>query len=473
MSYLNALLVAEARRRGRAVRSALLRHRRIVAKPLGMVLWQLGAEPFTAAAVAWGFQGEPRALVAPGEPRNRDLAFRALLDVARAFNPWFEGGSPQIVVPNGGNLSLLSRLGRRLAYLPLEGPFAADPALVRFGHHLRFVTERARHPGQQSILVLTDLLASHWASELSSLESRSLPALDAVIDPGEVSAQTALLAAERIELGPAPSAADDERVDPRITELHRLRRGSTEEAVIAPLRAPIEAHYASLVDRAWPLMWRCLDRERSFPEAPSVARRWAEDVDAHARHIDWVTEKGGAYRKRQTSAAAARTLRAWEEAERLTLAEEAIDDRLRMIPYLLTSDAIAGRVTAADAGHVEPGRRRPVRRPLFELATEEPCLAPVGKALYWTETPRAPEYTIVEVRGDPRSTGSLVTLRHETGADWARPAIGQDVIFSTHHLHRAPLLVLPAAPPWSHTPKVDPDLSLEEGEDADHRGDDV
>jgi hypothetical protein len=469
VSYLHALLVADARRTGRAVRSALLRHRRIVDRPLGLVLWQLGAEPFTAAAAAWGFGPERRALAVPGEPRNRELAFRALAPLAAEFNAWFEGhtsegAAPQVVVANRGNLTLLGRLGRRLAYLPLDGPHPADPAIVRFGRHLRFLSERARHPGQQLALVLTDLLAAHWVSELSELEAQSLPALDAVIEPPPLrDAHAALLAAEENEIGPAPTATDDERVERLLADFHARRSGSTAEEVVAGLRGPLEAHYAALVDRSWPLLWASLERERRWPEAPSVARRWLEDVDAHRRHVEWVAAKGGGYRTRQTNEQAARTLRTWEEAQRLVLAEEAIDDSLRMIPYLLADEAIVGTVVAVDLGHVEPGRVRNVRRPVFEVETEERCRIPSGKALFWTKTPRAPAYLVTGVRPGSRHGGSIVTLKHGTSAaQWERPTLGREAIFSTHNVHGAPPLVFPAEAPWTHSPKDAAELAIDE-----------
>src|SRR5262249_52145570 len=191
------------------------RHRHIARRPLALVLWQLGAEPFTAAAVAWGLRPADRNLVVPGEPRDRELAFRALAEVGRAFNRWFEAGhdemAPQVVLLNRGNLRLLGRLGRRLAYLPTDGARPADPELVRFGWHLKFLSDHARFPGQQLVLVLSDLLTSHWITELSELEAQNLAALDAAVDPpGGKSAHTAAFVAEQTEIGPAPTAKDDE-----------------------------------------------------------------------------------------------------------------------------------------------------------------------------------------------------------------------------------------------------------------------
>jgi hypothetical protein len=57
---------------------------------LAVVLWQLGAEPFSAAAIGWGQARAGLRIAVAGEPRNPDLAFAALLEFARWFNPRFE-----------------------------------------------------------------------------------------------------------------------------------------------------------------------------------------------------------------------------------------------------------------------------------------------------------------------------------------------------------------------------------------------
>lgn len=460
MSYLQALLVADARRAGRAQRSASVRHRRLTRRPLAILPWQLGAEPFTAAAVAWGFEpGTPR-LAVPGEPRDRELAFRALTLLARDFNRWFEGPEreepPQVVVANRGALGLLGRLGRRLAYLPTDGERPADPELVRFGRHLRFLFDRARFPGQQLLVVLTDLLSSHWTSELSDLETQSLPALASTIDPpaGKL-AHEAAFDAESVEIGPLPTGRDDHRVDALIARFNESRGRNTDEAVVAPLRKPIEEHYAHLVHRGWDLIWRCLDRERLYPEALHVTRRWEEDKAALDRHIDWVTVRGLPYRTRQTSEQAARTLRGWEEAQRLLEAEEAIDDPLRMIPTLLANQGLAGVVTRVDREHFEPGAKRRVRRPLLEIQTEERCALPAGKRLWWTRTPGKTEYVLLDAQ--PLSGGgSQVMLQLETSADQELPVPGTVAIFSRHHTKGDPPLTLPESAPWTH---VEPDIT--------------
>lgn len=456
MNYLDVLLLAEARQQGRAQRSATLCHRHLTRSPMALALWQLGAEPFTAAAVAWGTGPKKRRLVVPGEPRNRDLAFHALAQVAHDFNPWFEAASgkdseaPQLLLANAGALSLLGRLGRRLAFLSTEGAWAADPALVRFGRHLLFLHQRARHPGQQLVLVLTELLASHWVSELSPLEAQSLPALDAVIEPPKGrTGHEAACEAEKLEIGPVPGGDDDSVLEPLVSQFNRARGRHTDEATVAPLRAPIESHYTRLVDRSWKLLWRCLERERQYPEAPHVQSRWESDRDALARHLDFL-QRGGRMRSRDTHRAAAWMLRWWEDAQRLLVAQEAIDDPLRMVPFLLSNEALVGKVVAVDLTHEEQPNIQWVRRPLFVLETTEPCLLPLDKELYWSRTPDKAAYVVCEVQEVKKRGVWRVTLKHETSAEVPRPRKGEQVIFSVHHTHSGPPLKFPEKVPWTH-----------------------
>ena len=475
MSFLEAILVAEARQQKRAQRSASLRHRRLAARPFVIMPWQLGAEPFTAAAVAWGFEPGTRKLAVPGEPRNRELAFRALLLVAREFNPWIEGVGrtepAQVVVPNRGAVTLLGRLGRRLAYLSTSGEFSADPDLVLFGKHLKFLFDRSRFPGQQLIVSLTDLLSSHWVSELSALEAQHLPALDAAIEPPRgKSSHDAAFDAESTEIGPLPSGKDDEDVDGLLTTFNELRGRRTDENVVAPLRKPIEAHYARLVDRGWGLLFRCLDRERTYPEAPHVARRWEEDQEALSRHLEWTVARGGRYRTRQTSAQAAFTLRSWEEAQRLLEAEEAIDDPLRMIPTLLANQGVAGTVRRVDRDNYEQGAKQSLRRPLVEIETDERCTVPVGKVFWWTETPSKREYVVDAVRHIASGKKSLVTLKLETRSEQELPTLGDLAIFSVHNTHSGQPLMLPRQPPWTHADPHSQAPPLEGAEDQGRWG---
>jgi hypothetical protein len=461
MNVFGAALAARAYRQGRALRTAAFRHRRLVDEPLAVVPWQLGAEPFSAAALAWGSRPGRPALAVAGEPRNRDLAFAALLQFARWFNPLFEaparrGAAPQVLVANAATAGLLGRLGRRLAYLPLEGPYAASPDLVKLGRHLLFLWNHWPTPGQQLVVSLTDLLNSHWATSLSDLECESLAALDAFIEPpAGTHGFAAAGRAEEQPVGPLPAGEADADLLPLVEQFNRDRRGSTTPAVVGPLLTGITAHYRRLTEKTWDLLWRCRDRELHYPEARSVARRWERDCRAYAAHLDWMA-RDGLRRTRQSPRQAAMTLRNLEEAQRLVEAEHACDDPLRMVPYILENKAVQGQVVSLDREHRELAERRLVRRPLVTLLSAEPCLMPAGKELWWTQQPGGREFTVHAIT--PAAEGGCrVVLKLMTSSPGAPlPAVGCSACFSVHSTAGRWLSPLPPADPWTHRPAAPP-----------------
>ena len=320
------MLVARAMADGRALRTAALRHRRLLADPLQIVAWQYGVEPFTVGALAYGPPAGPYELCVPGFPINRDLLFTALAPFAQAFNAYFEApyenrdeitqGTrtieraptiPQLVVPNAVTVALLGRLGRRLAYLPTGGPQDADPALVRLGRHLMFVGRHAQFAGQQLIVPATDLLRAHWQTGLSHYEAASLAALDAWIEPPHgTHGFDAAAAAEAIPVGPQPDHGEGETADRLVEAFNAARRGSVDPTIVTPLLGELRTHYATLIDTAWSLTTRSVAREHGWPEAPSVERRFIADCDAYTQHMAWMHHpSGGRRRARQTARQAA------------------------------------------------------------------------------------------------------------------------------------------------------------------------
>jgi hypothetical protein len=224
MSF-QAMLAARAHQEGRAQPTTLCRHRALAEDPLCIVAWQLGAEPFTVGAIAFGTKLAGYKLYVPGYPLDRDLLFGELTRLARQFCPAFEAYAegpcevvldygadlsvpktlPQIVVANTETIGLLGRLGRRLAYLPTTGEHAADPVLPRLGRHLMWLADYAYLPGQQLVLSVTNLLSSHYATAMSPYEAASLAAIDAWIAPpkGRHGFHAAEVA-ERQAVGPTP-----------------------------------------------------------------------------------------------------------------------------------------------------------------------------------------------------------------------------------------------------------------------------
>ena len=105
MNHLDVALAARAFAAGRGVRSATVRHRRLVPNPLAVVLWQLGAEPFSAAAIGWGDAHARPHMAVAGEPRNRDLAFAGTTFAARTGLEAAEAASELGFAVGGGDIA--------------------------------------------------------------------------------------------------------------------------------------------------------------------------------------------------------------------------------------------------------------------------------------------------------------------------------------------------------------------------------
>jgi hypothetical protein len=472
--HLDAYLIARAHVEGRAQRTALLRHRHLVRAPLAIVFWQLGAEPFSAAAVGYGSRPDGLGFGVAGDPRNRDLAFACLRPLALWFNRQFERpagaretvrrgtfeyeratSAPQVVVPNTATVALIGRLGRRLAYLTGDERFTPDPELIRLGQHFLFLERYALRPGQQIVVPMAELLRRHWATAQTDLERGSLAALDAFIDPPPgVHGFDAAAAAELETVGPLPDGDDDTAVEPLVREFNESRAGRADRGTVGRLIGPIAAHYRPLVERSWQLLWRCLERERAYPEAPSCARRLPGDRDAYTRHIDW-TVSGGRRRTRQTARQAASTMRELEGAQAMLDAEEAIDDPLRMARYLLAGKALAGNVISVDREHREVVRTNRARRPLVRLDCPERCRTPRGRTLYWSDNAGGAAWQVHDVASN--GAGSTVTMKLLTSSQAAAvPAIGDHACFSIHSSKEPFRMRLPRDTPWTHTPPGPP-----------------
>lgn len=209
----------------------------------------------------------------------------------------------------------------------------------------------------------------------------------------------------------------------------RARR--TDPTVVRRLLSPIEAHYQPLVEHAWELFWHAQLRERAWSEAPSVGRRWDEDREAYTRHLDWAVSVGR-WRTRQTPLQAARTLRQREDAKARLLAEEACDDPLKMIPYVLANKAIEGQVVSIDLEHREVANVVRVRRPLLTLASPDPCPIPSDRSLWWTGNPVGQPWVVQSVAQRPDGR-TMVTLKLTTRSA-PMPAVGEQACFSIHHM---------------------------------------
>lgn len=485
-----ALLAARAHDTGRAQPTALFRHRAIAPDPIGVVAWQVGTEPYSVGSIAIGRMSSGFAMSVPGYPLDRVLLFASLTGAAKAFCTALESYAtgpceevehygqtlavplvlPQIVVANGETLALLARLGRRLAYLPTDGDNPADPALPRWGRHLMWLAEHAQFPGQQLVVCLTDLLGRHYATAASALEMRSLPALNAWIEPpADVHGFRAAEMAERTPIGPAPSPDDAQKIFALMKAVNEARKGSTDYDYVQKLAKPLRARYGDLTHTTWDLMRQVLDRERAKPEAASVGRRAREDRIAYAAHMNWMSGPSeGRRRTRMTPRRAAMRLHELENANTRLVAEEAIDDPLRMAPHLLVGKAVAGTVIECDANRRELVNGRRNRRVRVVLRTDEPCTLPLGTEVWWTRAAAEREWIVASAAAAGAGSHVALVLQTSVLPKSGLPAVGQRACFSLFNTRPGYELLLPAQTPWTHRTPAPPDTQpLDDANDAE------
>jgi hypothetical protein len=450
VSAIEALLAAYSARDGVGYRFGNFRHRHLDDAPIGLVVFQLGGEPFSVAALAYGRSASRYDFAVPGQPLDRTQLFASLLPVAQWFNTQFElpwslrtavtvgarnprtviraPHAPQVIVTNPGTVKLLGKLGRRLAYLPTEalpdGPPPAPHELVRFGRHLQFLARQHREPGQQLILDMTTLVTCSWVTAQTVMERANLAAVDAWIAPPRGDGFNKSVAAERISAGPIPSPDVERAIADRMDQLNEARKANNGPAETRA-RAEITATYRELVGPAWALLWRVHEREAAWPEEPQyMQRRVWEDIDQYSSHMSWMDGPvGGRRRTRDSVRAAIFARRRSETNSSLVAAEEACSDPVRMIRYLLDHKAVEGKVDAFDFEHreIKPGNTRATNVPRIRLTTASPSMIPVGKELWWTEQPAKVRVVVESVTSDRIGPGSILIVKVIDGVSAARP----------------------------------------------------
>ncbi len=278
MSLITTLARLEAVRSGRAQPAATVRHRHLSDRPLVFVpLITAGEAGAPLGALVGTDRQAPRLLVVP-QPRDRDLRFAFLAELAGVVLPHIEAcaddveaaertetdpetgkrvkvevdlcaDAAQLIVPSRAGIDFVRLLGRsmrfrRTAEQDPETPHPAPPHVPLLGRWLTHYGERARVPGSSLLLAVTDLLGRHWATGQSTLEDQHLGALLAwIAPPGDTptpSADTPMTGAEaarRAELardaagqllhppaGPATDPAFDNRLlAPAIERYDRAR----------------------------------------------------------------------------------------------------------------------------------------------------------------------------------------------------------------------------------------------------------
>lgn len=319
MSLITTLARLEAVESGRAQPLATVRHRHLTDRPLVFVpLTTAGEAGAPLGALVGTDRDAPRLLVVP-QPRDRDLRFAFLAELADVVLPYVDSyadvveaaernetdpetgkrvkvevelcaDAPQLIVPSRAGVEFVRLLGRsmrfrRTAEQEPEAPHPAPPRVPLLGRWLTHFGERARVPGSALLLALTDVLSRHWATGQSSLEDQHLGALLAWIDPADgASGAQAALRAELLRdsdgqlvcppAGPATDPAFDNRLlAPAIERYDRARTAlaAAEDGLEADDRlgdlTATEREIRALVEKVtrptWDAVWHGLDLLRT------------------------------------------------------------------------------------------------------------------------------------------------------------------------------------------------------------------
>ncbi|WP_367322857.1 hypothetical protein [Streptomyces sp. HUAS ZL42] len=508
MSLISTLARLEAVATGRAQPAATVRHRHLSERPLVFVpLTTAGEAGAPLGALAGTDREAPRLLVVP-QPRDRDLRFAFLAELADIVLPYVDSyadvveaaergetdpetgkrvkvevelcaDAPQLIVPSRAGIDFVRLLGRsmrfrRTAEQDPETPHPAPPRVPLLGRWLTHFGERARVPGSSLLLALTDVLARHWATGQSTLEDQHLGALLAWIEPPE--GATGAEAALRAELarsadgqllcppaGPATDPAfDNKLLAPAIERYDRARTAlaAAEDGLEADDRlgdlTTAEREIRDLVGRVmlptWHKVWDGLDLLRTLPEGAHVEQRWTRDRWSFTGHRDRVVAGEPPQPRRDDAVTAANKLAGREREQARLEAQEALDDPLVMAGRRLAGEAFAGEVTDVVMAYSEG--KRPSPRPLVTVRTDDrPHLgerAKVYRSL--AGKPQAAEYVGTEGDGvlvlrivDKMGRGK----EPETGSV---PEKGDQVCFTLfeHEQRGGAKLPDPEETPWTH-----------------------
>ncbi|MGW0467486.1 hypothetical protein ACWDX6_19715 [Streptomyces sp. NPDC003027] len=508
MSLISTLARLEAVESGRAQPLATVRHRHLSDRPLVLVpLTTAGEAGAPLGALVGTDREEPRLLVV-AQPRDRDLRFAFLAELAGEVLPYIDSftgaveaaernetdpetgkkvkvevelcaDAPQLIVPSRAGVEYVRLLGRsmrfrRTAEQDPETPFPAPPRVPLLGRWLTHFGERARVPGSSLLLSATDLLNRHWATGQSSLEDQHLGALLAWIDPaeGESGAEAAL----RAELGrdrdgqllcppagPATDPAFDNRLlAPAIERFDRARQAlaSAEDGESADERLG-ELHRAereirrlieSQLKPTWEAVWRSLDLLRELPQGARVADRWTRDRWSFTGHRDRVVAGEPPQPRGDDAVTAAQKLAARESAQAQLEAQEALDDPLVLAGRRLAGEAFVAEVVEVTMAWSES--KRPSPRPLLTVRTDDrPHLGDRMKVYRSLEgKPQTAEFVRYE------EDGSLVLRvtdrmgRSKEPAEGSVPEKGERIAWTLfeHDQRVGAKLPDPEETPWTH-----------------------
>ncbi|OON76997.1 hypothetical protein [Streptomyces tsukubensis] len=425
MSLITTLARLEAVRDGRARPIATVRHRHLSERPLVLVPLTTAGEAGAPLGALVGTDRDAPRLLTVAQPRDRELRFAFLAELAATVLPYVDGfasdveaaergetdpetgkrvkvevelcsDAPQILVPGRAAVEFVRLLGRsmrfrRTAEQDPDTPYPAPPHVPLLGRWFTHFGERARVPGSSLLTSMTELLSLHWASGQSGLEDQHLGALLAWIAPGD--GESGARAALRAELsrdgegqllvppaGPATDPAfDNKLLAPAIERYDRARSALAEAedasdhdrtlAALTGAEREIRELVASRTRPTWDAVWQGIDLLRALPPGVHTEDRWTRDRWSYTGHRDRVAAGEPPQPRRDDAVTAARKLASREREQARLDAQEALDDPLVMAGRRLAGEAFEGEVT--DVVMAYSDSKRPSPRPLVTVATDD------------------------------------------------------------------------------------------------------
>jgi len=467
MSTLRALARVIAAERQFAQPICTVRHVHVSDRPLVVIPLALSGEACAPLAAMVGDDPrEPGLLLVP-EPRDRDQRFAFAAELAGVAGPYIDSyahdepdDAPQFLLPNPAAVAFIRLLGRSTRFRRTEGAYAVPAAVPLLGRWLTFYTERAEVPPSSLMLVLTDVLAGHWATGQSPMEDQNLSAIIGWIDPppGMTGAQAALAAEDPVRCPPAGPATDptfdNEVLEARMLAV-RTARSTGDGRALARATARMAEALRTQLEPTWTLMWRAVDLLRALPEGGHVPGRWAADCAAFGSYLDYLRGGGPPQAKRDGAVSAARRLANLERAQERLAVERAYDDSLIMAEYRMTGEAFAGTVVAAEPDRIDATGKRRVLRPRVTVETSDMVLARPGAVLTSPARP-GQEAKVIEVLDDAPSQVVLELKggmgRSLTPEPGSVPAVGERVCYATFSDRFQPTAAFPPPEetPWTH-----------------------
>ncbi|MFJ1597756.1 hypothetical protein [Streptomyces sp. NPDC088261] len=514
MSLIGTLARLEAMESGRARPLATVRHRRISGQPLVLVPLTTSGEAGAPLGALVGTDRDAPRLLTVAQPRDRDLRFAFLAELAESVLPYVDAyadvveaaernetdpesgkrvkvevelcaDAPQLIVPSRPGIDFVRLLGRSMRFRRTaeddpETPYPAPPRVPLLGRWLTHYGERARVPGSSLLLATTDLLNRHWATGQSNLEDQHLGALLAWIDPpdgssGEEAALRAELERDRDgqlvcpPAGPATDPAFDNRLlAPAIERYDSARQalaaaedgpGADEQlARLTTAEREIRRLLAGVMRPTWDAVWHGLDLLAELPEGARVADRWTRDRWSFTGHRDRVRAGEPPQPRRDDAVTAAQKLASRETAQGQLEAQEALDDPLVLAGRRLAGEAFLGEVTEVEMAYSDS--KRPSPRPLVTVLTgDQPHLGHRTKVFRSLDgKPQSAEF----VRADPAAPddgpGALVLRlldrmgRGKDPAPGSVPEKGDLIVWTLfeHDQRGGPRLPDPEETPWTH-----------------------